>query len=504
MECALTCQTVRSTRLLADTFEEKSFDGDFVLPDYLPEIAAILSCELRPVIESKQLSGNRLTVDGTVSVRVLYVDGSRCKIHCFEAAQPFSAGFAADDLCEPAVADVAAAVSYVNYRATGPRRLDVRGAYRIHATVMDTVTTELPCGSEDPYTHLRSCELSVSLPGECADKIFAINEVLDPGSGVTVEAVLRSEASASITECKVLAGRVIVKGDVVLHTLYQPAGDGETPVYEECEHTLLYSQMLDVKGLSETDTALTDVRVLSCDLHPENEEGTGKCVIVANLRLGLSLQSWRQERFSAVADAYSTQYPLTLTTTEQSCYRLLGHFERRVPVKQEWELPEGVAEIVDIWCDCSPLSLDKTTALMRMQIHLLAKDESGSIVCYERSAEFSPELPVNGNSPRYNVQIWDRSYRVKEGRRLDLNITAYAVGSDIHRDTQMVVSAAESDPTGAYAAPEATLKAIYADKGESVWEIAKNHHVSADCICEENHLTTDDLAEDKLLLIPLI
>ena len=44
MECVMKQQTVRNARKLLDTFDEKPFDGDFVLPEYLPEMAAILSC----------------------------------------------------------------------------------------------------------------------------------------------------------------------------------------------------------------------------------------------------------------------------------------------------------------------------------------------------------------------------------------------------------------------------------------------------------------------------
>ena len=504
MECAMTYQTVRSTRLLSDTFEEKAFDGDFVLPDYLPEIAAILSCELQPVIENRQISGNRLTVDGTACVRVLYVDSSRCKIHCYETCQPFSAGFAADVLCEPALADVYTSVSYVNYRAIGPRRLDVRGAYRIHAKILDTVTMELPCDTTDSHIQLRQYTHNESLPAESGEKIFAVNEVLDPGSNGNVASVVRAWAAASIAECKVLSGRVIVKGDIALHTLYEPETENESPLYEECEHNLLYSQMLDVKGLEESDSVITDVRVLSCDVHSETEEGTGKCVLIANLRLALSLQSWRQERSTFITDAYSTEAPVQPETTERSCYRLLGSFDRRLPVRQQVELPEGVVDIVDLWCSCSPISRDGNVSNQRLQIHLLAKDENGSIVCYERSAEFPLELPIMGNSPRFDVRVWECSYRVKEERQLELNITVLVVGTDIHQDMQTVITSLESEPAKAYAAPEATLKIVFAGKDESVWEIAKTCHVSADRIREENRWSADNLSEDTLLVIPMI
>ena len=62
---------------LFDGFDERPVDCDFVLPDYYPDIAAVLKCTLRPVVQSKQLSGDRMLVDGVAVVQVLYLDEAR-------------------------------------------------------------------------------------------------------------------------------------------------------------------------------------------------------------------------------------------------------------------------------------------------------------------------------------------------------------------------------------------------------------------------------------------
>ncbi|MBQ8494408.1 MAG: DUF3794 domain-containing protein [Clostridia bacterium] len=503
MECPMTCQTVCSARLLLDTFEEKSFDGDFVLPDYLPEIAAILACELEPVIENRQISGNRLAIDGTVSMRLVYVDNSRCRLFRYETSQPFSAGFTADGLTEPATVELSTTVSYVNYRAIGPRRVDVRGAYRVHARVTDTVCSELPCDTNDASVHLRRHTVTESLPIESASKLFAVNEVLDPGSDMIVGNIICTHGAVSVTDCKVLPGRVILKGEIALYTLYETGGDEDHHRYEECEHTLLYSQMLDMKAMTDADTVVTDVQLLSCDIHAETEEGTGKSLLVANLRLCAQAEAWRDKDVTVVTDAYSSVCPTTATTTIKTGYRLLGKFTRRLPIKQQVELPEGITDIVHLWCTCSPAGHEEHGALCRLHIHLLAKDENGSITCYERTAECPIELPISGNVPRFSANVWDCSYHSKDNRSLELSVTLELTGRDVLCSTQPVVTALESDPAQAYPKPEATLKMVFANQGESVWEIAKSSHASASAIMRENQLAEDQLAADMLLLIPI-
>ena len=77
MELQTTCGRVGLTQTVFDDVEERPVDGDFVLPDYLPEITAILKCRMRPVVQSHQISGDRVIADGTVYLQLLYLDEER-------------------------------------------------------------------------------------------------------------------------------------------------------------------------------------------------------------------------------------------------------------------------------------------------------------------------------------------------------------------------------------------------------------------------------------------
>ena len=70
-------KAISTNETLFDDFDERPVDCDFVLPDYCPDIAAVLKCTLKPVIQSKQLSGDRMLVDGQANIRVMYLDEAR-------------------------------------------------------------------------------------------------------------------------------------------------------------------------------------------------------------------------------------------------------------------------------------------------------------------------------------------------------------------------------------------------------------------------------------------
>ena len=87
-------KAISTNETLFDDFDERPVDCDFVLPDYCPDIAAVLKCTLKPVIQSKQLSGDRMLVDGQANIRVMYLDEARKCVRCCEFSQPFTSTFA--------------------------------------------------------------------------------------------------------------------------------------------------------------------------------------------------------------------------------------------------------------------------------------------------------------------------------------------------------------------------------------------------------------------------
>lgn len=66
-------QAVCVNELIYEGSVEQSVDSDLTLPDYCPDILRILKCTVTPRVTGSQVSGERITVDGTVLVRLIYV-----------------------------------------------------------------------------------------------------------------------------------------------------------------------------------------------------------------------------------------------------------------------------------------------------------------------------------------------------------------------------------------------------------------------------------------------
>ena len=157
-------KAVSTMETLFDDFDERPVDCDFVLPDYCPAIAAVLKCTLTPVIQSKQLSGDRMLVDGQAIIRVMYLDEGRKCVRCCEFSQPFTSTFTVKSMGVNACVRVTAKTDYVNCRATSPRRLDVHGAFTVKLKITAEGGTDVVCSAEGTGLYTRQMPLSFSVP----------------------------------------------------------------------------------------------------------------------------------------------------------------------------------------------------------------------------------------------------------------------------------------------------------------------------------------------------
>ena len=57
MDFSVKNERILADRVLTDESDERPVDCDFVLPDYDPDVSAVLKCVMKPMVQSRQRSG---------------------------------------------------------------------------------------------------------------------------------------------------------------------------------------------------------------------------------------------------------------------------------------------------------------------------------------------------------------------------------------------------------------------------------------------------------------
>ncbi len=501
-------KAIAVTETLYDGYDERPVDCDFVLPDYYPDIAAVLKCTLKPVIQSKQLSGDRLIVDGTVIIHVLYLDESRKCIRSCELTRPFTSTFSVKTGVSNPVIRATTKTEYVNCRAVSPRRLDIHGSFSVRLRILAEGGAEVVSAINGDTMHTRKNVVTYSVPAMSAEKSFTINEVLELGSAQPpAETIIRGDAAAELSDCKLMVNKAIIKGEVKLCNLY--TSDVTTGNVHKAEHEIPFSQIIDIEGLDEEWQCDTRVDIVSSDIKiSQNQNGEGKLLEV-NLKLAATVDCYRTGMAEVVTDAYSTACPVNLEKKRLDTSHLLAIKTDKSTIRETFDLPpEGADEIIDIWCDASPLEESCENGVSRingrMLIYLLAKDGSGNVSFFERPADFSLEYEDDGcTNVSSDLAVSKVDYSMAGSGQVEIRVQLNVTRRCFASDSLVAVSSVQVDENAAYPAEKAALKIYFANSGESVWEVAKACRTSVDAIIQENNLSGDVLAKDTMLLIPL-
>ena len=113
MDFSLKKEEYKLLKTIVDNSIEECVEAEFTLPEYMPEILRIVKSSAEPKIDSCRLVGERVTVDGTCELRMVYVseDG---ELYCFSQSRPFTRYCENSGFAEGVDATVKANVSYVN------------------------------------------------------------------------------------------------------------------------------------------------------------------------------------------------------------------------------------------------------------------------------------------------------------------------------------------------------------------------------------------------------
>ncbi|MBQ9414618.1 MAG: DUF3794 domain-containing protein [Clostridia bacterium] len=486
--------SLHTTETLYDSFEERAVDVDFVLPDYCAEVAAVLKCTMTPVITQRQWSADRLSVDGFTTIRVLYLDEERRTVHAYEAKEPFALSFSVSTEGEGVHRLLEAKTDYVNCRATSARHLNVHGAFRVYLKIIGEGVKTIFSDPGSPTLFCKAKTVRTSAPVLETEKSFTVNEFV--ALGMPAYELIYSHMTASVSDCKKLLGKMIVKGTLILHALYTANEDGESKTVTQ---EIPYSQIVDVEGMTEEWLCDVSVGVGECEAHIQREQTGG--VLAITCKLTAFVRCSRTEVHSVVLDAYDIHHPLACETIPMPVKHRGPRSVRRVRTRQSMPLPDGVSDIVDLWAEARRETVSGDEMSGDIQISLLARDSENRIGYYERT--LAAEWGRREDGPAVaEIRVLFAQGRMSGGM-LEVETELEIAEEDVFEETLAIVASAVMDEQETYPPSEVSLKILYTSAGEDLWELAKACRTSLDDILLENDLTQPVIQRPTMLMIPI-
>ncbi len=488
---------------------EQTVDSDIKLPDYCPDIQKILKCRIEPEIQSRNIAGDRIEIEGTSVIRIIYTDAIKNSVRCTEQNVPFSITANLPENTQSAVALTDIRVSYLNCRAISPRRLNVHGAFVVNIKILDKKDVHVCTNIKGDDIQQQKCTVDYSELTSLTQQQFTVTEALETKS---VQSVIRSDIRIINHESNIVSSKLLCKGDIIVKMMYLSDIDsGKTDIFE---YNIPYSQVITAVGADDDAKLVIHAEIMNSNIDLRNEIGFDDPLPVLNARVCITVFSYEKKDTSIVKDCYSTLYKIEKSISPYKIPLLSSLINETVIEKNNIELTDiSISEILDVWCENCVALCENSQNTVRIKgkynICVLAKDAENNMIYTEKTYEYIRDIkalaPNTEIECSVNAVCVSSGYRISGENRLEIRAEIFVSGElyEISSFSGVTSASADENTTNANLG-DISLVVYYAHKGESLWEIAKNHKTNVEQVRNENILSESDiLDEDMMILLPI-
>lgn len=465
------------------------------LSEALPDVGRVLASWGQLLLKGKEWRGDSCSISGGVKAWVLYESEDGAQTRCVESWLPFQMKW---DIpvtdCDGTV--IACPVPpLVDARMLSDRKLMVRANVAVQTCAMVPAEATLYQTEELPQdVQVLKNTYPMLLPAEAGEKVFGMEETISlPSDQQPVEALMRYTLEPVMTESKLVADKLVFRGNARLRILYMGT-DGR--LHSWCTE-FPFSQYAQLDRLYEPGAETT-----MCFAVTELELETGENGALM-LKAGIASQYtvYEQKQITAVEDMYSPNRNIKLMFEHFSVPSMLDARDQMFRAEASAEsMPVGIIDAVFLpEIPQVQMGEDRGEAKLSGVFQMLGIDEDGK--------------------PHVETKRWENSWTMPVS--MDANVRVQILGTDMLQQTgsgvctelqtRVMTSMQQPMPTvtgaelGEMTEPDPNRPSlILRKKGEeSLWELAKQTGSTVEAIQKLNGIQQEPL-EDQLLLIPVV
>ena len=489
---------------------EQPIDVDFTLPDYCPDISKIFKCKAVSRISSKSLNDKSITIDGNICITVLYCDKDN-NLCSYEYQYPFNKVKEIDHDTQGCNIYCTAKTDYINCRAVTSRKVDIHGAATLNMKLFCRKKCNVISDFDDNSIETRRSTAPSTSPMGYAEKYVIIEEEIACSNGsASINRILRYDAHPSVTDCKVINDKIMVKGDMSVAITYCAENSSSPQIMKTI---IPFSQVVDMQGVTDDCQCETKTSLAFLDIKPKTNM-SGECKIFAlSAKLLLCSQAFCQNDVPIINDAFSRKFEADIKRKNLSIEKITCTLNERFNCKKSIDLDFNINNIIDVWCfvqNCYTKFADgKMVVNGTLMTGIFACDENNIPVYFEKPTDFEYKIPFceSMGTPHCDPQIEVVScgFTIISVNKIEIH-TELGINAGIYETKEVsLVCDMEVDENKPISRDKQCAMVIYfAEENDSLWDIAQKYSASVNEIMSINKMEDENLFNGKMLLVPLI
>lgn len=509
MELELCKETYSCYDALPPFIETREQSTETIVPDYCPDIARIVEGSGCLFLRSREIVDGRVSVSGTLRVTLLYIADGNGGLKSFEYSLPVEETLEGRlrEGCREVCID--GTVTSLEVRALNPRKLMTRAALELTATpycaAQITVCGEIAGQKEyGVETLVETQNISFLRALQHKDFMFS-DELLLSGSRESAAELLRESVKLRTTECRLLGGKVILKGLACVDVLYL----SENGTICRTGAELPFSQIVEgIEGADENTSAEALLRLTGAEFRIGGEDGDDPRTISVKLFLHACVLLRQQAAVRCIADLYSTTHELSVQMQTLELCSGAETVSQEQNVREQIETGVEPASVLcaEVSFGSVTMAQEEETALPHSTavIRVLYLDEGGAPLMAERRTEVTARVavPKGCTASVRSVTAGEVSAAAAaDGIEVRFPVTFVLSCTSVCRSMCPVTLKAEPMQEHSGETPSLVLRAMR--PGQKLWDLAKMYCTTVADILAANELSSEsDTAVGGILLIP--
>ncbi len=497
-------QEIRLNQICTRELATEMTEGDVIVPDVQGDIGKVLLVKTSCAIDTKEISGDKVVLSGSVLVHILYSPAEGRGMESIHTSLPFQHTTRIEH--EGCFMDASAEVGETSYYLYHSRKMNIKVTVCIRKELSKDVTYQAVTGcTADCETELKYREVPNLEQHICSEQVLAVREQTGLGGSLPdIGRILFYEGKIREPEIRFMTNKAMLQGEIVLSFFYYSIED----TLEFAEHVIPFTEVVDALGVSEEMENNSLMTLSGLQMKSEEDVEGDMRQIFLDAKIRVRIHGERKETVLVAEDLFCTEYPLNCeygTLSYSDCSSVCSS----IAEIREHVLCEDSAAIVKI------ALLDSAVILCRAEFsgeHTLIEGKNTVSVLYQNSEEeycsyqkeipFSCQLEGEWSLADLYARTGHFSYHLLSGTEIEIRGTIYIEGTAEKKVKIPCTTQAEISDNQEYYENRPSLVISFVQPEDTLWEIAKRYSVTRNNIIKANQLENESLLPGQKILIP--
>lgn len=495
-------------------------EGDIIVPDNKPDVDTILRAQGTVKLEDEKVSDGRISFKGELEILCIYqAKKSEKLIHSMTVSLPIEDFINMDGITKDTKVSLWAVLSHLEHKLINDRKISIKAVIMVTASAENEFNGEIIKEiHENPEIQTLMGTLKVNNTVENKKDRFMIKEELVLSSGKpNIREIIETDVRISDKEVRPLDGKVSIKGNLNISTLY--IGDNDESIVEIMEHEVPFNGFIEAKDVTENMMARAGLSVENADIQVGVDDDGEERILECEITVAADLKVSDNEDIDLIEDAYCLNRPLDITREKIDYPRFVAKNKNQSTIKEtvtiDGQYPD-MMQVEKVWGTVSVDGIElkndrlEVQGVINLEVMYIAESDANPVSVVPVSIPFLQEIEVKGAREDMAVdviaEIEDITFNMLSNEEVEIRVTLSFDVMVLEDMNGEIITNIDFKDGQEVQEPVASVVIYVVQPGDSLWSIAKRYNTTIEDLLLLNDIENPDkiYPGQKLLILKKI